>query len=153
VLVIKVSSHSNYVGICPDWARWGGVLRKVRIFAALTAWMLATGSHWDFVQAFAWGRMIYGYSHTMTVADAVEKTFAPGNMCSICRLVERARRSQDSKPAAQVKAETKIALFCPPVPHPVVTPPVSARWRTKDPTMLTIERAAPPLPPPRLAVA
>ena len=29
--------------------------------------------------AFAWGRMIYGYSHTMTVADAVEKTFAPAD--------------------------------------------------------------------------
>ena len=139
--------------ICWSWAWRGGVLRSIRVGVVVIAWVLATGSHWDIVQAFAWGRMIYGYSHTMAVADAVEKTFAPGNMCSICRLVERARKSQDSKPAAQVKVETKIALFCPPVPHPVITPPVSARWRTKEPTMLTIERAAPPLPPPRLAVA
>jgi len=153
VVVIKASSHSNHAATSLTRARLSGALRRIQVWAAVIAWMLATGSHWDVVQAFAWGRMIYGYSHTMTVAESVKRTFAPGNMCKICRLVNQARKSQESNPAAQINVGTKISLHCPPVPHPVVASPASASWLLGDPVMPATERAAPPLPPPRFVAA
>ena len=129
------------------------VLRHFRVWMTVTAWLLAMGSHWDAVQAFAWGRMIYNYSQVMPMADAVRAAFAPGNMCGICRLVNSAKASQESNQAPELKADSKIQLFFQPVPRPIVAGPGSAPWPSRDPLIAKAERTAPPLPPPRLVAA
>jgi hypothetical protein len=47
--------------------------RKFSLILTLAAWLLATGSHWDLVQTFGWGRMIATYSQSMSFAQAVKK--------------------------------------------------------------------------------
>jgi hypothetical protein len=125
------------------------VLRRIQFCVAVIAGFLAADSHWDMLQVFAWGRMLYGYSQTMPIADAVQTTLAPSNMCGICRLVDRARKSQESNRSPELKAEAKIRLFFQPVPRVILTASASAPWSPSDPTMSTTERGAPPLPPPR----
>ena len=40
------------------------IRRQLSLILTLIAWLFATGSHWDLVQAFGWGRMV-------TIYDAV----------------------------------------------------------------------------------
>ncbi len=98
------------------------------LLLTLTAWLFATGSHWDLVQTFAWGRMIAKYAERMPIADAVATTFSPQTMCPLCHAVAEAKQQQSNDPTAPVlKSPGKILLVCAPVamaplaPAPVVT--------------------------------
>ncbi len=126
--------------------------RRISLILTLAAWLLATGSHWDLVQTFAWGRMIANYSQTVPLAEAIRLTFTPENMCGVCSVVATAK--QDSDPAAPSagKLDGKVLLVFSPIPAPVVAAP-SFVSRIFDPSSVPIsERAAPPVPPPRHAV-
>lgn len=128
--------------------------RKLSLIVTLFAWLLATGSHWDLVQTFAWGRMIVGYARTMPLTEAVRRTFSPETMCPICRVVAAAKQEEDrDNPVAPTQGPREIVLVCTPrarvflAPAPqcvgrlaALSPPVSA------------DRPAPPLPPPRAVV-
>jgi len=125
--------------------------RKLSLVLTLAAWLLATGSQWDLAQSFAWSRMIVTYSHSMSLTQAVQKTF-DGEMCAICAAVQDARQQESAAtPAPGSRLTAKIILVCVPRParlfHPVtfcagLAPAVSAP--------LSTERSAPPSPPPRV---
>ena len=125
--------------------------QKISLILTLSAWLFATGSQWDLVQTFAWGRMIAGYSQEMSLPAAVKKTFSPETMCDLCHAVADAKQSSESKAGVPgAKNLGKILLVCAPdrsaflIPSPTrlgllpaFSPPASA------------DRAAPPSPPPR----
>jgi hypothetical protein len=82
---------------------------------ACFAWLLATGSHWDFLQVYAWGKMVSSYSQTMPLSEAVRLTFTPANMCSVCEVVADAQRAAarergDHNPASKSSEAGKIPL-------------------------------------------
>jgi len=53
--------------------------RQLSLILTLTAWLLATGSHWDLVQTFALGRMFASYAQSMSFTQAAQKNvFARG---------------------------------------------------------------------------
>jgi hypothetical protein len=114
---------------------------------------VATGSQWDLVQIFAWGRMIADHSHTMSVSEAVTQTFG-GEMCAICRMVANAKRQEQSRSdTPQGKIETKVLLYFEPHSNLIPAPRQAvAVWPSEAPSMTT-DRSAPPLPPPRVACA
>jgi hypothetical protein len=118
----------------------------------LLAWFAATGSQWDFVQVFAWGRMFAGYAQTMPLGRAVSLTFEPDNLCSICRMVKEARQHQDESGVPQSgSAAGKAPLVFQAAQRVVVEKPAVARWWASEPTAQDVLRAAPPIPPPRAA--
>jgi hypothetical protein len=121
------------------------------VILVFAAWFMATGSQWDFVQVFAWGKMIYNSSQIMPVADAVFNTFTPGSTCSLCRAVDQAKRSADPFPIR--RAEQRIVLFFQPTVGPVIEAPVPAEWWPSNAGILAVARAAPLLRPPRVAGA
>jgi hypothetical protein len=125
--------------------------RKLSLIAMLFAWLLATGSHWDLVQTFAWGRMIATYSQSMSLTEAVRLTFTPDNLCGICESVSAAKQQQghDAALPTEGKAFGKILLVYQPVPV-VFAPLLSSVHLPCDKTLpLGRERLEPPVPPPR----
>jgi hypothetical protein len=122
--------------------------QRLQLSALLLAWLMATGSQWDLVQVFAWGRMFASYSRTMSVESALRLTFKPDNLCAVCRLV-KAVRQQEQSPAAPLKERGKILLVFAPVPVEVIASAPSERWPVEIKTMRSAERRAPPIPPPR----
>ena len=126
--------------------------RQFSLVLTLAAWLLATGSHWDLVQTFAWGRMIATYSQSMPFAAAVKKTFSAGATCGVCEAVGQAKQQEsaaDTVPGAPGKSFGKIHLVFSPVPTPLLVAPLSFSWSPSDQTVPTALRAAPPVPPPR----
>ena len=127
--------------------------RKLSLVLTLCAWLLATGSHWDLVQTFAWGRMIATYSESMSFTQAVQKTFSAGATCGVCDAVATAKQQEtadSSAPTAPGKSFGKILLvFAPESLSPLFILPVVLPWSPGDQSALSVCRAAPPLPPPR----
>jgi hypothetical protein len=125
--------------------------RQVSVILVLAAWLLATGSQWDLAQTFAWGRMITNYSSSMSLAQAVKKTFG-GEMCSLCRAVQQAKQQQeaDSAKTTEGKVPGKILLVSVPATPIFLSPASSCVGLTAAVSApLSAERSAPPSPPPR----
>jgi hypothetical protein len=88
------------------------VRRRLQILLCLFAWFVATGCQWDFAQVVAWGRMFAGYSQEMSLSAAAEKTFG-GEMCPICKAVQKGRQAQErnaATPSAAGRSEIKSPI-------------------------------------------
>jgi len=125
--------------------------RRLSLILTLAAWLLATGSHWDLVQTFAWGRMIASYSQTVPLAQAIRLTFTPENMCGVCTVVATAKQQQTDDAIPGGKLDGKVLLVFAPVPAPVVAAPAFSSSIFDRSAVPLPERAAPPVPPPRFA--
>lgn len=127
--------------------------RKLSLFMVLTAWLLATGSHWDLVQTFAWGRMIATYSQTMPLAQAIKLTFTPDNLCGVCESVSEAKQQQQGAALpSDAKAAGKILMVFQPQPVFVAELAVSGEWTAQESAPALRDRSPPPVPPPRAMV-
>lgn len=127
--------------------------RRFAIVVTLFAWLLATGSHWDVVQTFAWGRMFAINSHTMSLTDAVKKTFSAEGRCDLCKTVSRAKTHQDSAEGnvPSVKSPEKIPLAnTPPSPVFLAPAPLHLGLLPSIAALASAEPTAPLLTPPRL---
>jgi hypothetical protein len=124
---------------------------RIALIFTLSAWLLATGSQWDAVQTFAWGRMIVGYAQDMPIAAAVKKTFSPETMCELCHAVAAAKKSQEHDAALPgAKSVSKVVLVFAPDRSSYLSPSmkcVGIVQRMLPPT--SAERAEPSSPPPR----
>lgn len=126
--------------------------RQFSLVLTLAAWLLATGSHWDLVQTFGWGRMIVTYAHSMPLLRAVQKTFAGDALCGVCKMVQGAKQQQDAADAKVpgTKAPEKIFLVSTPGARVFASPaPLCVGLVPAGSALLSAERAAPPIPPPR----
>lgn len=122
--------------------------RHLSLFPLLFAWLLATGSQWDLVQTLAWGRMFTQYARTMPLSQAARLTFAPTNMCGMCKAVNAAQHENDrNKP--ELKAPGKILLALVPAPMFVLAMPAPGRTLTATRALVSADPSAPPSPPPR----
>lgn len=128
------------------------MVRRSRLIVMLLAWLVATGSHWDLVQTFAWGRMIASYSRTMPLSEAIRLTFQPETMCGVCEIVADAKSADAEMPAPTGQTELKLVLGLAPAAGFLPAPPDGARawWPSYDPTLKT-SRERPDLRPPRAA--
>lgn len=123
---------------------------RLSLVLTLAAWLLATGSHWDLVQTFAWGRMIASYSQSMSLGSAVRMTFTPENMCGVCDAVAEGKQQQDASSAPTGKIDTKVLLAYQPVAMIALVIPDERPWATMDLPIAGEQRAQPPIPPPRV---
>ena len=126
--------------------------RQVILVLTLAAWLLATGSHWDLVQTFGWGRMIVTYSHSMSLRQAVGKTFSGDTLCGVCELVQDGKAASDTDGAKLPAPKSPEKLFFVSTPGVLVhaTPaPLCAGLVPASAALVSADRPAPPLPPPR----
>lgn len=124
--------------------------RRLSLVMTLTAWLLATGSHWDLVQTFAWGRMIATYSQSMPLAEAIRLTFTTENLCGVCEAVQDAKQQDPAVPGPG-KQDLKVQLAYQPVPFVIARAPEDGIWREQDREWTGAARPEPPTPPPRTA--
>ncbi len=125
--------------------------QRLSLLFTLAAWLLATGSQWDLVQTFAWGRMFVTNAQTLPLFEAARLTFSPEGRCELCHAVAEAKQQQeDSATIPGGKADAKILLTFEPAPSPVVAAPEFSPWSLSDPLVPAMTRAAPPVPPPRV---
>lgn len=127
--------------------------RQVSLLMTLTAWLLATGSHWDLVQTFAWGRMIAAYAESMPLAEAIKRTFTAENLCGVCEIVQDAKQGDDANsptPGGR-KLDQTVQLAFAPVPVVVVEAPRVTGWREIELTPPSAPPLVPQTPPPRAA--
>ncbi len=126
--------------------------RRLALLITLTAWLLATGSQWDLVQVFAWGRMLAINTQVLPLIEAAKLTFSPEGRCELCSAVATAKQQQENSAAVPGgKADAKILLAFEPAPSPVVAVPDFSPWSLSDPLVRAMNRAAPSVPPPRAA--
>jgi hypothetical protein len=123
--------------------------RKLSLITMLTAWLLATGSHWDLVQTFAWGRMIANYSQTMSLEQAIKLTFTPDNLCGVCESVSEAKQQQDTTLPSDAKSMGKILMVFQAQPVFFTELPMMEKWTPGETSPLLRDRSPPPVPPPR----
>ena len=126
---------------------------RLSLVLTLFAWLLATGSHWDLVQTFGWGRMIATYSQTMSLSEAIRLTFTPENMCGVCSAVATAKQQTNDDAIPGGKLDGKVLLVFAPTPDIVVAAPDFLSRSPSDRRIATTTRAAPPVPPPRSLAA
>lgn len=123
--------------------------QRIAIFSLFIAWLLATGSQWDLMQVFAWGRMFAGYVNTMSVGHALEETFDTDKPCALCLAVGKAKQQEDKTLPPEVRLRDKMLLVFQPVPVLLATTPGTNQWLIHERKPLSTGRASPPVPPPR----
>jgi hypothetical protein len=125
--------------------------RKAQLIALLVGWSLATGAQWDIAQAFAWGRMFASYVRETTVIKAVELTFAPGNMCAVCKAVNAAKQQENAAQTPGGKADAKVILFTQASSRYIFDVEERPAWAFCDKQPGDSPEFSPPLEPPRAA--
>ncbi len=125
--------------------------RKLPIVLTLAAWLFATGSQWDLVQAFAWARMMATNVETMSVADALAQTFSPEGRCTLCEAISAAKQQQDETgQATEARLPGKTVLVYLPASPVVIAKPASVTFALGEFTFHGVEPSAPLLTPPRV---
>lgn len=131
------------------------MLRRLQITSIFVAWLLATGSHWEMVQTFAWGRMILNEARSMSLSAAVQETLSGEKPCAVCVLVAKAKQQKEQPgiPAPSNEGPTKIFLVCH-APAPLAEARAgSVDWTAEDDATPDSARPAPLLMPPRCLAA
>ncbi len=123
--------------------------RNLSLLLTLSAWLLATGSHWDLVQTFAWGRMIAAYSQSMPLSEAIKRTFTAENLCGVCEVVNDAKQGQDATGAGAGKLDAKVPLAFAAAPIVVMPAPEPGLWLLADALPPRAPSRVPPTPPPQ----
>lgn len=130
--------------------------RKLALIFTLTAWLLATGTQWDAIQTIAWARMFIENVQSMPVDEALTRTFSPEGRCFLCNAVSAAKNEPDEHgspiPEFPTKPAAKVLLAFEAIPQWVDSLRIDSRpaWMSRDHLLVSIARAAPPLPPPRV---
>jgi hypothetical protein len=119
----------------------------------LTAWLLATGSHWDVVQVFAWGRMFAQNVRVLPALDAAELTFSPTRLCKLCQVVRDAKQDRPGESAPAGKILTKEPVVFLARTQVVIAAPTSSPWIVTEVAPMACDRTPPPTPPPRAVAA
>ncbi|MGH7938653.1 MAG: hypothetical protein ACRD5Z_14975 [Bryobacteraceae bacterium] len=123
---------------------------------------LALGWHWAALQGVAWTTMLIRNATTCSFAEAMEKTFDGGHLCSLCHMVregmakssnDMTARTSDSRPQpVKVTKSAKPDLFCSVRSVPLANEYRELSYEVKDVEVVE-RRGAPPLRPPRLLLS
>ncbi|HLP02719.1 MAG TPA: hypothetical protein VK163_11900 [Opitutaceae bacterium] len=112
------------------------------------AWLLAAGFHLDALQLYAWTTMAFRFARNESVGDAIVTTLKPESMCHLCHAVKRARDRQQQSPVLP-QNDAKPAIVFLALPVMVLPEPPGRKLDAVAVRGIGIERARPPLPPPR----
>jgi hypothetical protein len=126
----------------PRLFRISGLLLICLAFFALA------GGHWAVFQAIAWAQMMREYSKSVSIAEAIVKTFGGAYPCGMCTKIS-AERQKEEKPPSVVKVEKK-AEMCPLSVREILNEPGGREYSYPDARAFAlVERfEAPPVPVP-----
>lgn len=120
--------------------------------SCLALWLLATGTHWNALQVFAWTKMTVDNSSTLSFGEAVARTFAADGACDLCLVVQSVKAQQEEEPETEVTAAAeKLLLAFVRSPACILPVPVGESFPWTDSARRELLRDSPPHPPPRTA--
>ncbi|WP_404423932.1 hypothetical protein [Nibricoccus sp. IMCC34717] len=126
-------------------------MRRLHQILVLVAWLVATGSHWDLVQSFAWAKMVAVYSEDLPLLEAVQETFNPQNLCEVCKVVRDAKERESGMANLGAKPEGKWLLLLPKLTPTGIAPPSGTRLLARDARLDPQWSTEPATEPPRVA--
>ena len=103
--------------------------------------------HWAALKTAAWAGMLISYSHSGSIATAVEKTFDGNHPCPLCNAIAKSRQT-GKKPDFQLGA--KIDIDYPPTASLPIPPLFHFSWPAFAPEGSAFS-PEPILRPPRVA--
>lgn len=122
---------------------------KLSLLFTLTAWLIATGSHWDLVQLGAWGRMFAQNVQVLPLSAALKLTFSEEGRCNVCTAVSSAKdQGSETEASAAGKLSSKMLVF---FTQPALfwEAPAKSGFQVLAYNFESRERSSPPVPPPR----
>jgi hypothetical protein len=126
-------------------------MRRLYHILVLAAWLVATGSHWDLVQALAWAKMTAAYAEDLPLIEAVQETFNPQNLCGVCKVVRNAKERESGMASLGAKPDGKWLLLLPRLAPTSVPVPATCRVASTDQRLGAQWKPEPALQPPRSA--
>ena len=108
----------------------------------------SVGLHWSLLQSVAWTTMLVGNLQSLSISEAVQRTFDGKHPCVLCKAVAEGKKSEKkSETVLSLKKfdglnQAVAILFSPPASFPAV----EARA-----IFLKSFSQSPPTPPPRVA--
>jgi hypothetical protein len=126
------------------------VRNKIASLALACAWLCANGALLDAVQVFAWAKMFTGYTQTMSVATALQKTFDPAQRCEMCDGVAAAKESSREHHPRAVEQSAEKLLLALHRPAPLVFDRAPGDWPSSLALVAPSRTEAVPVPPPRV---
>ena len=125
------------------------MFKRVSSICLLVAWLCASGTLLDTIQAFAWARMFVNYARTMSIGEAAVQTFDPGKPCPICLAVRRAREAEPHQQSAVAPTSVVKTLLVPAQSELFVLPSIKPEWPDPAPVLMSSWHPRVPVPPPR----
>lgn len=117
-------------------------MEKLLVVGAL---VISIGAHWAALQSVAWVGMVISYSHTSTLAEAVQKTFDGQHPCKLCKFVSEGKKSERKQNV--LKVETKLDLLIADKAA-ILYPPNALPPNFAPLTVFSANNFSPPTPPP-----
>jgi hypothetical protein len=115
----------------------------------LVALLSATGTQWLVLQSIAWSAMLLDYSRHAPLAEAVQQTFDGEHPCTLCKNIERGKKSEKKNAATVVANRLEFFLSS----NSVLMFRGHSAWKQNPRDFLSDARfEQPPVPPPREAL-
>jgi hypothetical protein len=126
------------------------VLKRTGQLLVTLALIAAIGGHWAVLQTVAWTGMLADNLRDSTFAEAIVKTFDGNHPCKLCHAISDGKQSEQ-------KTEFQLAFKKLEFTHGRaefrLDPPHQFRLLPESQYFLQGRSLAPPLPPPRPAIA
>jgi hypothetical protein len=126
------------------------VLNRLAKIVLVLALACAIGLHWAFFQSLAWTSMLADNLCSVSLGQAVTRTFDGRHPCPLCKAIAEGKKSEKKSQATPC---FKTFEFPPATEDFVLTPP--ARFASPFPALLLARTLfeTPPTPPPRCNLA
>jgi hypothetical protein len=85
----------------------------------------AIGLHWAALQSIAWAGMLISYSHSGSVASAIEKTFDGKHPCPLCNAIKKGEQGGKKQ---EFQTGGKIDMDCMRPPAAYIPPVQDFAW-------------------------
>jgi len=109
----------------------------------------AIGGQWTLLQSVAWVGMAVRYAQDGPLSEALQKTFDGRHPCSLCKVVQEGKKSEQKQ--TLLKVETKIDFWLARSPSLLNAPASPLVLIPSEPGSAPGRTEPPATPPPRLA--
>jgi hypothetical protein len=122
------------------------VFKRFSYALLIVAVLMATGTHWLFLQSLAWSSMLVENLQSGSVCEAVQRTFDGHHPCRLCKQITKGKQAEKK---SEFRAEWKKLEFSyAPSPFVLNAPFQFREMRASDDAAPFLPHA-PPVPPPR----
>ena len=115
-------------------------------FVVIAALVATTGAHWILLQSVAWTTMLADNLHSVSLQEALVKTFDGRHPCCLCKAIAAGKRSEKKK---EFTSQMQKLEFPPAKENFALIAPLRFQLVPQANTFAESLTQRPPTPPPR----